>query len=103
MDLAVILPAVVAGGVVVAVATLWASFGPSTKPISALLQDKSSLSHSAEKKERTPHGSPRKRKKADNGGSRPPESEQVRDVTHLVFIVTRSLVCAGGLPCGVVH
>lgn len=85
MDLAVIIPAVVAGGVVVAVATLWASFGPSTKPISALLQDTTSLSHSAEKKERTPHGSLRKRKRVDNTTSRPPGSKQVRDVTRLGY------------------
>ena len=74
MDLAVIIPAVFAGGVVVAVATLWASFGPSTKPISALLRD-TSLSRSTEGQE-TPHGSPRKKKQTTDD-TRPSGSTQV--------------------------
>ena len=75
MDLAVIIPAVFAGGVVVAVATLWASFGPSTKPISALLRD-TSLSRSSTEGQETPHGSPRKKKQTTDD-TRPSGSTQV--------------------------
>lgn len=76
MDLDVLIQAVcAAGGVFVAVATLWVSFGPSTKPISALLSD-TSPPRSAEDRN-TPHGSPRKKRQTKDESDLPSGAKQV--------------------------